>query len=184
MKSTACSLILCALLAAFALALPDCRDSDLAIQTCGEIPDDGCPIGGGGTCDDVTCPALYDCEGGAWVLVQTCPNNLLGGGGAGGNGAGGSGGLGAGGCEMVDIDIGEQAMGCMPDLETPDCPIEAAETCVNSACLTGCCGFDACKATPGGPEWTEVAFCNDQGQLIIETPDGGVPATRRPPRRH
>src|SRR5258708_5344640 len=40
---------------------------------CGEIPPGGCPSGRGGTCDDLTCAALYDCVDGAWTPTKTCP---------------------------------------------------------------------------------------------------------------
>src|SRR5438067_1179834 len=67
------------------------------VQLCGEIPAGGCPIGRGGTCDDVTCNGLYDCVDGAWTLAKACPGD--GGPGDGGPIDGGDGGPdGDGGC--------------------------------------------------------------------------------------
>ena len=58
--------------------------------------------------------------------------------------------------------------GCTPDLENPpDCPVEAALGCAESACLTGCSDFFLCKATSTGPQWIDVAYCDCDGQLLV-----------------
>lgn len=124
---------------------------------CGQIPDGGCPIGRGGTCKDLVCEALFDCTDGAWSLVKACP-----GGGAGGGGGGGAGGGGAS-CEPVVIDKTGEVKGCKPDLQSPDCPAVAAETCPQAACLTDCSDFFLC--TKDG--WKDVAYCDPDGNLVI-----------------
>jgi hypothetical protein len=128
------------------------------LKLCGQIPEGGCPIGRGGTCADELCAGLYDCVDGSWTLVSPCDQ-----GGAGGaGGAPGSGG-GDGGCEQVTVDHTGEAAGCTPDLQHPDCPASAAETCAHTACLTGCLDFFLC--TEEG--WQEVAFCTEDGQIVL-----------------
>jgi hypothetical protein len=143
---------------ALAAMLAGCG-SGAEVKLCGRIPADGCPLGRGGTCEDKLCGALYDCVGGDWTLVEACQQ--------------GNAGSGAGShtedagpdapCEPVVIDHTGEVSGCEPDLQSPDCPAAAAETCAQAACLTECIDFFLCTA----PGWTAVAHCDDQGQLII-----------------
>jgi hypothetical protein len=127
------------------------------VQTCGQIPDGGCPIGRGGTCDDPTCAALYDCLDGEWKLSEECEASSS----DATTSATTTGGDG-GGCDNVPMfDRTDEADGCTPDLEPPDCPAEAAETC--SPCSTGCVDFYICK-TAG---WDDVAYCDDLGALVV-----------------
>lgn len=129
------------------------------VVPCGQIPAGGCPSGRGGTCDDPTCAGLWDCVDGAWVSAAVCDERD---GGAGGSGGGS--GFDAGPCTPVNISTAGQVTGCTPDLQDPDCPVEAAETCAESACLTGCEDFFLC--TKDG--WTQAAYCDDEtGQLVI-----------------
>ncbi|APR79381.1 Hypothetical protein A7982_04728 [Minicystis rosea] len=126
---------------------------------CGQIPSGGCPSGRGGTCDDPTCTSLYDCVDGTWVSVAVCeaPD-----GGAGGSGSGG--GLpDAGPCTPVEIDTTGQKQNCTPDLQDPDCPVEAALGCAEKVCLTGCADFYMCTANG----WQAVAYCDEDGGLIV-----------------
>ena len=126
---------------------------------CGEIPQDGCPLGRGGTCDDPYCAALYDCVEGDWTQVEACDNPTTS---AATSGSGG--GLGGqGGCSPVMFDRSQEVAGCTPDLQEPDCPADAAETCP-SPCLTGCVDFFLCE--PGG--WVAVAFCGDDGLVVTQ----------------
>lgn len=127
------------------------------VETCGQIPDDGCPIGRGGTCDDVYCGALYDCLEGEWTLVESCPDNSLGGGGA-GAGAAGEGGA----CSAEIFDYSQEVEGCTPELQEPDCPAQAGETC-GGACTTGCVDFYLCVEAG----WELVGFCDDEGELQV-----------------
>ncbi|MFO0755625.1 MAG: hypothetical protein U0359_04005 [Byssovorax sp.] len=137
-----------------------CEDAP-ALKLCGEIPAGGCPVGRGGTCEDAVCEALYDCQDGHWVSVERCMNEA-GAGGAGGEGGAG-GGTGGGPCTPVTLDHTGEQLGCMPDLQSPDCPAEAAETCAETACFTGCVDFFLCKKDG----WTAIAHCDDQGTLIL-----------------
>lgn len=133
---------------------------------CGQIPEGGCPAGRGGTCDDPLCASLHDCNEGAWVQVETCP--VAGIGGAGGGGAdGGAGGAGGQVCTPVELDHTGEALGCDPALQHPDCPAAAAETCVESACLTDCLDFYMCIQRGSEKLWTVVAWCDERGQLTL-----------------
>jgi hypothetical protein len=128
------------------------------LQTCGEIPQDGCPSGRGGTCDDPYCAALYDCVDGDWTEVESCPDNDVGG--AGGAGAGsGQGGA----CTSEVFDHSAEVEGCTPDLQEPDCPSQAAEVCGGGACLTGCIDFYMCLEAG----WELVGFCTEDGELEV-----------------
>ena len=142
----------------FFLALPNCGSLDPA-QTCGEIPLDGCPTGRGGTCDDPYCAALYDCVDGAWTIVSDCPNFQN-------NGTGGASSSSTTttttDCAIVTIDHTDEVDGCVPDLQSPDCPAVAAETCVESVCLTDCGDFYLC--TSDG--WQVVGYCDDDGIFV------------------
>jgi hypothetical protein len=130
-----------------------------AVQVCGEIPTDGCPVGRGGTCDDPYCAALYDCVGGDWELAEACSNPTTSAASSGtGSGAGGGG---EGGCTPLLIDHTDEVEGCTPDLQEPDCPAVAAETCPNP-CLTGCVDFFLCEAQG----WSLVAFCTEDLELV------------------
>jgi len=132
------------------------------IMLCGQIPEGGCPLGRGGTCDDMLCDALYDCVEGDWTLVETCMNEgAAGATSIGGGGTGGSGG--EGGCMPPVIDHTGETSGCVPDLLPPDCPVEAAEVC-SEPCSTGCVDFFLCKERG----WTTVAFCTEDGELVVE----------------
>src|SRR5438034_9620386 len=110
--------------------MPVACGSTPEIKLCGEIPDGGCPLGHGGTCDDVTCAAIYDCVDGAWTRVETCgPRD--GGGGASTASTSAAGGANDGGgndaCTMVMFDHSMETADCQIDLQNPpDCPAAAA----------------------------------------------------------
>jgi hypothetical protein len=130
------------------------------VKLCGEIPSGGCPVGRGGSCDDATCAGLYDCVDGKWTLTQTCSGD---GGPRDGGDDGGDGG--DGGCTPTNLDPDGGAAGCTPDLQNPDCPAAAAE-CAEQACTTGCVDFWLCTSTG----WSAVAYCDDNGNLVIQKP--------------
>ncbi len=127
-----------------------------SVQPCGEIPAAGCPIGRGGSCQDVACAALYDCVDGDWIAVERCS----------GDGAtvssSSGGGEGAGDCDPVVIDRSGEAEGCRPDLMEPDCPAVAVDICPDP-CATGCVDFFLC--TDEG--WLDVAACDEDGVIRI-----------------
>lgn len=155
--------ILPSLAAAGALLLVTTFGCDLERPLlCGQIPEAGCPIGRGGTCEDATCLALYDCVDGDWIEVESCDVA------SGGAGAGGEGGVNtsAGGCDIATFDHAREAEGCEPDLQPPDCPVEAAEVC--EPCATGCVDFYLCLEGDEAPLWTTVAYCDDDGALVVE----------------
>ena len=159
-----------ALLLAAGASLMGCYPYDITPELCKEaVPEGGCPTGRGGTCDDPSCDALYDCIAGVWEKTTTCDAQSTGGGGSGGQGGstagGGSGGQ--GGCEPISLDHTDETTGCTPDLQSPDCPAAAAEVCSEMACLTDCTDFYVCKLEAGAPTWTPVAYCDADGQLVI-----------------
>lgn len=127
------------------------------VRPCGQIPGAGCPIGRGGTCEDVTCDALYDCVEGEWSLVAQCDNPVTASASTGAGAAGGQ-----GGCAPAIIDHTTEVRGCTPDLQEPDCPAVAAETCP-SPCLTGCVDFFLCEARG----WELVAYCDRSGSIVV-----------------
>ncbi|MFT3770100.1 MAG: hypothetical protein QM820_32120 [Minicystis sp.] len=136
-------------------ALAGCPTLPEAIP-CSVIPAGGCPAGRGGSCDDTTCRGLYDCVDGLWVNVKLCDQP------DGGTGGSGGGPPDAGSCTPVTIDTTGKATDCTPDLQDPDCPVEAVLGCAEMACVTGCSDFYLC--TSNG--WDAVAYC-DEGQLVV-----------------
>lgn len=137
------------------LAAASCVREPLAL--CGVIPEGGCPIGRGGTCDDPSCTGVYNCIEGQWTLEFACDG---GGGGSGGSGASSSH-VSTGACVTAVLDHSGEVAGCKPDLVDPDCPIAAAELC--NPCSTGCIDFFKC--TSAG--WTDLAYCTEEGELVI-----------------
>ena len=135
------------------------------LQRCDTIPEGGCPIGRGGTCDDKACRGLYDCAEGSWALVIACSPGHGGSGGLGAGGvagaAGAAGGGAGGGCAGAELDHSGEMQGCAPELELPDCPALVAESC--QPCLSGCADFFMCLE--GG--WGWVAYCTDEGQVVV-----------------
>lgn len=149
-------------LAAAFVTLPTggCQPS-LELKLCGEIPTNGCPLGRGGSCDDVSCSGLYDCVEGHWTLSVDCKRE----GGSSGGAGGGSADAGPdAACMPVTIAHTGEVQGCKPDLQNPDCPVAAAEAvCRESVCLTGCDDFFLCKKDG----WALAAYCDEEGELVI-----------------
>ncbi|MFO0586218.1 MAG: hypothetical protein U0441_01700 [Polyangiaceae bacterium] len=167
----------------FACVLPavaGCYPYDTTPKLCEDaVPKGGCPTGRGGTCDDPTCDALYDCIDAKWKKISTCSAST-GGGGAGGDttSSGGAGGQtstggtgGAGGdCTAPGFDHAGETTGCTPDLQVPDCPVSAAEPCAETACATGCSDFYLCQGDASAKTWVAVGYCDDSGHLVITPP--------------
>ena len=137
-----------------ALPMGGCQPSTMP-QLCGEIPKNGCPLGRGGSCNDVLCAGLYDCVEGKWTLALDC------------KGDGGPSSSDAGtdaACTPATIAHDGEVQGCTPDLQNPDCPVTAAESvCRESVCLTSCTDFFLC--TKDG--WALAAYCEEEGELVI-----------------
>ena len=137
------------------------------VVTCGVIPSGGCPVGRGGTCDDVECDALYDCTDGKWVETERCshPDGGADDAGADGGREGGTTLLDSGSdaCTPIVFDHKDEVMNCV-DLQPPDCPAGAIEfACAEQACATiDCLDFYLCKSTG----WDPVAHCTDDGTFV------------------
>lgn len=158
----------------FALLVAGCYPYNTDITLCHDaVPEGGCPTGRGGTCEDASCKALYDCIDGVWKKASTCEPQATGGAGGttGTTGTGGSGGGtatgGTGGCTPISLDHTGETTGCSPDLQAPDCPAAAAEQCSESACLADCTDFYLCKQDGNVPTWVPVAYCDGDGHLVI-----------------
>ena len=181
------SSFLFSLFAIGACLLSGCYPYDTTPKLCeAAVPEGACPTGRGGTCDDPSCNALYDCIESEWQLITTCPAHTGGGGSGAGGGAGGQttstggtggmagGGTGAGGgggqCTPVGFDHTGESTGCVPDLQVPDCPASAADPCEETACLTDCLDFYLCREDASGKGWVPVGYCDDAGKLVITPP--------------
>jgi hypothetical protein len=128
---------------------------------CGEIPAGGCPKDRGGSCDDPTCSGVYTCLDGDWKLDKTCAPEPDAGPDSGPSDAAIDGDAAdPDACTPFMFDDKDQVPYCTPSLENPpDCPSQAAEGCVEAACLTGCTDFFLC--TKQG--WIDVGYCDDDG---------------------
>ena len=132
------------------------------------IPSGGCPVGRGGTCDDVECDALYDCTSGKWVETKHCSHPDGGAGDAGSDGGreGGAvlGDSGSDACTPIHVGMSGATQDCV-DLQTPDCPISVAENlCAEQVCSSiDCLDFYICKE--GNLE--HVASCTDDGTFVL-----------------
>lgn len=170
------SCLLLWLFACVAPAVTGCYPYDTTPKLCEDaVPKGGCPTGRGGTCDDPSCDALYDCVDAKWKKITTCPAHAGGGGAGGATGAGGAGGQtmtgGTGGdCTPPGFDPTGETTGCTPDLQVPDCPVSAAEPCAETACVTGCSDFYLCQESAGSKGWVAVGYCDDNGHLVITPP--------------
>jgi hypothetical protein len=153
---------------------------------CVDIPTDGCPIDRGGSCEDPTCHAIYNCNDGKWSLAQICPDGGTGGdvgiGSGTGTGGGDAGPIGeclnpttapdGGPCPMANFDLTGN-LGpdqCTPDLQLScgDCPYEVATgTCTDCICVSGCLTFYVCANRAMGMGWYEVGYCTDDGQFFL-----------------
>jgi len=140
-----------------ATSLPFGCSSTSELQLCGQIPGNGCPVGRGGTCEDQSCDALYDCVEGSWRLFKSCPNIT--------DDAGSSQDAAEtpDSCSSIVVDHTGETTGCKPNLQNPDCPAVAAETCPETACLTDCLDFYLCMKEG----WALVAYCNEEGQVVL-----------------
>ena len=96
-----------------------------------------------------------------WVSVAVC--SAPDGGSPDGAGAGGGGGAGGGTCTPVVVTAKNTGVSCTPDLEAPDCPIEASGQCEETACLSGCIDFFVCGQNQ---VWLAAAYCDDNGQFV------------------
>ncbi len=138
-----------------ALPIGGCQPSTMPLL-CGEIPKNGCPLGRGGSCDDVLCAGLYDCVEGQWTLGLDCKREGA------PNGSTDAGPDAT--CAPAMIAHDGETNGCTVDLQNPDCPVAAAEAvCSQSVCLTSCTDFFLC--TKDG--WSLAAYCDEEGELVI-----------------
>lgn len=132
------------------------------IAPCPPLGDGQCTKSRGGSCVDATCRAIYVCEPDrTWRLDEVCAAGDAGTDAADARADEAGDGDDAGGLGCDAAIEASTATGCAPELELPDCPVEAAHGCAAAACATGCEAFFAC--TSAG--WSEqpVASCVDGG---------------------
>jgi hypothetical protein len=158
-----------ALAASFAL-FAGCTTTDHDAVRCGDIPTNGCPVGGTDVCADPTCAAGYACDAdGTWTLDHTCPNFVP------PHDAGDDGRADAApdanfsACIDANLPPGAAPSGgpqCI-DLIAPDCPLSEVLACTknggNPCEVTGCASLYVCEST-GWVVWGE---CEDDGGLVL-----------------
>jgi hypothetical protein len=130
-------------------------------QACNNIPEGGCPGSGTGNCQDITCSAIYTCEGdGGWTFSATCPVREAGAPDARVHDARADVSL----RRDVDFDVPPGSTGgpgCV-DLETPpDCTLSLALACLSDECC-GCQNVFVCD--DGG--WNLWGSCDEGGVLV------------------
>jgi hypothetical protein len=140
-----------------ALAGAAACDDGAPATPCVNVPENGCPaVDGVDVCaTDVTCPAVYQCQNGNWVLAQTCPPRAD----AGSDAAADAGHHTT--ASDADIDAPPGAFGgpgCV-DLQMPDCDLGAALVCGGASDCCGCQSLFVCQN--GG--WTPWGQCVDGG---------------------
>ncbi len=151
MKRAVLFLVLALVAVALAVAC-----SAQALKECRNIPAGGCPLAGGGECQDPTCAAAYACDEttGRWIFDHACPAQ------DGGSVQDASNDVAdAGTFDAAGIDAPPGAFGgpgCI-SLQPPDCPLGTA-----LACNAGCCGCtDLWICNDGG--WDPWGTCSDAG---------------------
>jgi hypothetical protein len=121
---------------------------DDAIVACKDIPDGGCPLASGVSCEDPSCKVAYACTaGGTWVVDHACPatDAMI--------------------AEPVppivldsSFDAPKGDLNCVT-LEMPDCPASLAEQCG-----VGCCGCENLFVCNQGT-WTPYGSCDGDGGI-------------------
>lgn len=121
-------------------------------RPCTNIPEGGCPLAFGQSCNDPACSAVYAClPGNQWELRGACAPHEAGAMDAGTEAA----------LKDSNIDAPPGAFGgpgCA-DLQMPDCPLGVA-----ILCTSGCCGCeDLFVCQDGG--WDLWGACGPDGAL-------------------
>jgi hypothetical protein len=126
------------------------------VPHCGQIPSGGCPSSSGGSCDDRTCAAIYQCTDTGWTLQEHCaPTD-----GGGATDVSDGGGEGDTLCSQVNPEPGSSDCDSS-ELQDTDCSVQLAYGCGASACLTGCTDFFVCRSGL----WLLAGYCDDQNML-------------------
>ena len=131
-----------------------CQDQTVVPQPCTNIPEGGCPIARGVSCDDPMCEAVYACrEGNVWELMKRCPVREA--------GAGTDAATPKDAEALLDASIDAPpgafgGPGCA-SLVAPDCSLGLALSCGATCC--GCEDLFVCE--DGG--WTFWGTCGDAG---------------------
>lgn len=137
--------------------LAGCQEFEQAPH-CGPLAGGGCPSSQGGSCEDKLCDAIYTCTSSGWVLDAICDRD------GGAMDADAQAADAPWKCTEAGVELEGSVSGCDPnELFAPDCPVQAALGCPETACLTGCSDFFQCT-TDG---WVAVAYCDeDTGSLV------------------
>jgi len=136
-----------------------CNNGTRNDHPCSDIPDGGCPIADGLSCDDPACAAVYLCRAGnVWELDKTCPPHppsdaaIV-------TSLDAAADTGAISDASIDAPPGAYAgPGCV-DLELGDCPLGVALACTSACC--GCDDLYVCNAS----NWIFWGYCGPNGPV-------------------
>ncbi len=132
-----------------------CSDDLPIAAPCTNIPQGGCPVARGVSCDDPSCEAVYACRpGDVWELEKACPARE---GGARVDGAVASSDAGAPFDAAIDAPPGAFGGPGCSSLVLPDCALGLALACGADCC--GCEDLFVCRE--GG--WDLWGSCGDGG---------------------
>ena len=148
---------------AFVAAIFACNNGTQIDHPCTDIPDGGCPLADGLSCDDPACAAVYLCrEGNVWELDKTCPLH------APSDAAVVDASFDADAADTGKSPISDAAIdapagayggpGCV-ELELGDCPLGLA-----LACSSSCCGCDDLYVCNAG-NWNFWGYCGPNGPV-------------------
>ena len=137
-------------------------------ESCVDIPDEGCPEDeDADVCEDVTCSAVYACNGGVWSLAYACPSRPDAG--LDGGRASDAATLEASVTSLRDVEAVDAPPGAFGgadciDLEQPDCSVGTALLCSGAVDCCGCQDLYVCQ----GGGWIPWGECTDAG--VVQQP--------------
>ena len=144
-------------------AIVACNNGTQIDHPCSDIPDGGCPLADGLSCDDPACAAVYLCrQGNVWELQKECPPHppsdatvdVT-------DASEDADAADAGAIRDAAIDAPPGAYGgpgCV-DLQLGDCPLGVA-----LACTAACCGCDDLYVCNAG-NWDFWGYCGPNGPV-------------------
>jgi len=154
------SVVVLGLTASAIFVVAACQDQTVTAQECSNIPQGGCPIARGVSCQDPTCERVYACrEGNVWELVAPCPARDATPSGKDAGAPDTGGGFDA----SIDAPPGAFGGPGCAGLQPPDCSLGLA-----LACGSGCCECEDLFVCENGA-WLLWGRCGPGG--IEQTPE-------------